>query len=68
MSPKVVCYFNWNNFSETIYSICIGPLAKGTKSHHFFVDVLGTPAYFAPETLRCVVYESQTGYGQPVDL
>lgn len=31
-------------------------------------DVLGTPAYFAPETLRCVVYESQTGYGQPVDL
>ena len=32
------------------------------------LDVLGTPAYFAPETLKCVVYDNATGYGKPVDL
>jgi len=32
------------------------------------LDVLGTPAYFAPETLKCVVYDSAVGYGKQVDM
>lgn len=31
-------------------------------------EVLGTPSYFAPETLRCVVYDDATGYGKHVDM
>lgn len=34
----------------------------------YIIDVLGTPAYFAPETLKCVVYDSSAGYGKPVDM
>ena len=33
-----------------------------------FADVLGTPAYFAPETLKCDVYDSSEGYSKPVDM
>ncbi|XP_066917326.1 phosphorylase b kinase gamma catalytic chain, skeletal muscle/heart isoform-like [Clytia hemisphaerica] len=40
---------------------------KIRKDEQLF-DVLGTPAYFAPETLKCVVYDNATGYGKPVDL
>ena len=31
-------------------------------------EVFGTPSYFAPETLKCVVDDSAQGYGKAVDL
>lgn len=37
-------------------------------SMDFLLDVLGTPAYFAPETLNCVISDAPSGYGKPVDL
>lgn len=35
---------------------------------NFILDVLGTPAYFAPETLNCVISDAPSGYGKAVDL
>ena len=29
---------------------------------------MGTPAYFAPEVLKCIIYEEFEGYGKAVDL
>ncbi|XP_065663622.1 phosphorylase b kinase gamma catalytic chain, skeletal muscle/heart isoform isoform X2 [Hydra vulgaris] len=31
-------------------------------------EILGTPSYFAPEVLRCLVLEDPQGYGSAVDL
>jgi len=44
-----------------------GFAAHVNKNEKLF-DVLGTPAYFAPETLNCVIQDAPSGYGKPVDL
>jgi len=38
-----------------------------SDSDHLF-DTMGTPAYFAPEVLKCIIYEEFEGYGKAVDL